>query len=130
MPLLASLHPHILRFVCACLYPCILTSSYPHVHKVLACTLGSSYPLSSYPHVLTCVLASSHLHIVRLMCVCWYPRTLTSSYPQIYVSLGSHPQVNVFSIRMNECILTTSTSLVLGIFASHFVNNLQILRSG
>ena len=110
--ILASSHPHILMFISVSLCPCILGSSYPRW-----C-------------VLTCVLASSHPHIVRPMCVCWYPRTLTASYPQIYVSLGSHLQGSVFSIRMNDCILTTSSPLVLGIFASHSVNNLQMLRTG
>ena len=31
---------------------------------------------------------------------------------------------------MNNCILTSSSSLVLGNFPSHFVNNLQILQTG
>ena len=115
MPLLTSLRSHILRFVCACLYPCILTSSHPQDN-----------------HVLACILASSHTHILTIMCACWYPRILTSSYPQVYVRLlvCSHLQVNVFSIRMNNCILASSTLLVLSNWASQFVNNLQILRTG
>ena len=98
--LLVSLHPQILWFICACWYPRILTSSYPQVH--------------------VCLLVSSHPPILRLMCVCWYPRILTSSYPQVYVRLlvCSHPQVNVFAIQMGNCILTSSSSLVLGNCAS------------
>ena len=112
IPLLASLHPHILRFVCACLYPCILTSSYPQVHVFL--------------------LVYLHPHILRFMCTCSCPHILASLYHQVYVCLlvCSHLQVNVFSIRMNNCILASSSSLVLGNCASQFVNNLQILWTG
>ena len=95
----ASLHPHILRFMCACLYPCILT----------VLTFSGSC-------VFACILASSHPHILRFMCACWYPRILTSSYPQVCLCLlvCSHLHVNVFSIRMNNCILASLSSLVLG----------------
>ena len=92
--ILACLHPHILMFMCACFYHCILTSSfsYPKVHVFLL--------ISSHPHILVC----------SGLCV-----LLT--------------QVNVFSIRMNDCILVSSSSSFLGNYASHFVNNLQIIRT-
>ena len=140
MPLLASLHPHILRFVCACLYPCIprfiCVSLYPHILTssgscVLACILASSHP-----HILrlcAClILASSHPHVLRFMCACWYPCILTSSYPHVYVCLlvCSHPKVNTFSIQMNNCILASSRSLIFGNCASEFVNNIQIFCTG
>ena len=65
--ILAYSHPHILRFIsvslvyshpcifisssiCACLYPCILTSSYPEVH--------------------VCLLKSCYLHILGFTCAC------------------------------------------------------------
>ena len=149
MPLLTSLHPHILRFMCACLYPCIFTSSYPQVYM---CQLVSSHPcilISSGSFVLACILRSSHPHILRFMCgclilasshphilrfmrACWYPHILISSYPQVFVCqlVCSHLQVNLFSIRMNNCILASSSSLVLRNCASQFVKNLQILRTG
>ena len=108
----ASLHPHVFMFICPCLHPCILIYS------------GSC--------VLACILASSHPHILRFMCACLCPCIFTSSYPQVYVCLlvCSHPQVNVFSIRMNNCILASSSSLVLGNCPSQFANNLQILQTG
>ena len=126
MSLLASLHPHIHRFVLISSHPYILISS--GLYALLA---------SLHPHVLrfmctACILASSHPHILRFMCACWYPRILTSLYPQVYACLlvCSHLQVNVFSIRMNICILASLSSLVLGNCASQFINNLQILRTG
>ena len=113
--ILASLYPYIFRFICPCLHPCILISS---GSCVLACIFASSHPQVNY--VLACILASSYTHILRIMCACWCPRILTSSYPQ----------VNVFSIRMNNRILASSILLVLSTWASQFVNNLQILRTG
>ena len=134
---LAALHPHIFRFICPCLHPCIIISSNS---CVLACNLVSSHLLilrlmhsvclllSSSPHilislcscmpacilhpyilissgsyicpclhpcilitsgscVLACTLASSHPHILRFICACWYPRIFTFLYPQVYVCL-------------------------------------------
>ena len=46
-------------FVCAYLYPCILTSS------------GSC--------VFACIIASSHPYTLSFMCTCWYPHILVSS---------------------------------------------------
>ena len=96
--------------------------------------------ISSHPHILISlgsytlarILASSDPDILRCKCACWYPHILTSSYPQFYICLlgCSHLQVNVFSIRMNNCMLASSSSLVLGNCASQFVNNLQFLRTG
>ena len=107
--ILAFLHPHILRFICASLYPCILTFSYQQVHVCLLVYLRPSI-LMSYG---SCALVG----------------ILASSYPQVYVCLlvRSHPQVNVFSVRMNNCILASSSSLILDNCGSQFVNNLQIL---
>ena len=128
--------------MCACLYLCILTSSYPQVYVYL---LVSSHPhilkllcVCWYPHIFTSsylrvhipLLTSLHPHVLRFLCACLY--ILASSYPQVYVCLlvCSHLQVNMFSIRMNNCILASSSSLVLGNCVSQFVNNLQILRTG
>ena len=123
VPLLASMHPDIIRFMCACLYPSRLTSPYCQVRKF---QLVSSHPSSSYSqvHNLVCILVSLHLNIIMLICAClhtcflissinrltfacWYHRTVASSYPQIYVCFLAclYPQVNVFSIRVNDCIL-------------------------
>ena len=116
--ILAPSHPRILRFMCACWYPCIFTSSYPQVHMCLL--------VSSHSHILrfmcVCLLISSHPHILWFMCACWYPHILTSSYPQVYVCLfvSSHPQVNVLPIHMNNCILASSSSLLLSNCASKF----------
>ena len=95
--LLVSSHPHILISLgsCtlgACWYSRILTSSCPYVHvlRVLVGILAFSHP-----HILRlmysgCLLLSSHPHILISLrsCAlgaCWYPRILTSSYPQVPV---------------------------------------------
>ena len=102
-------HPHIL--LCTCLYPGIFASSYPYVCVYLFVSPNPYIFISLGSYALACILASS--------------------YPQVYVCLlvSSHPQVNVFSIQMNNCILASSSSLVLGNCASQFENNLQILRT-
>ena len=112
--ILASSHPYILRFICVCLHPCILTSSYTQVL------------VSSYPHILT-----SLCHIPRFVCVCLYPRILTSHtlrfmrvcwYPCILISsdscvfpfilASSHPHMLIF---VCACILASSYPQTLGL---------------
>ena len=121
--LLVSSHPYILLSSGSYALACIPASSYPQVHPHILISSGS--------YVLASILASLHPHILRLMCACLYSCILTSSYPQVYVCLlvCSHPQVNLFSIRINKYILESSNSLVLGNRASELVNNLQILRT-
>ena len=85
--ILAFLHPHILRFMCPHLHPCILISSGSYV---LASIL-----VSSHPHILRVmysgcwlVFPDPHIQIFLRSCAlgaCWYPHTLTSSYPQVPV---------------------------------------------
>ena len=110
------LHSRILRFVCTCLYPCILTSSYPQVHK---CQLLYSHPcilISSDSWVLACVLASSHPHLLRFMCACWYPPILTLSYPQahVYLLVSSHRHILLSSVFcVLASMLTSSDQRVL-----------------
>ena len=142
--ILASSHPYILMFVCTCLYPRILTSSYPQVHvhslaslhpHILRFVCACLYPCiltSSYPQVYVCLLVYLYPHILISLGLCALVGILTSSYLQVYVCslVCSHLQVNVFSIRMNNCILASSSSLVLGNCASQFVNNLQTPRTG
>ena len=107
---LVSSNPHILRFMCTCLYPRILTSSYFQVHvlQVLVGILASSHPhilrfmysgfwqVSSHPHILislgSCTLGA-----------CWYSFILTSSYPYVHVLpvlvdflASSHPHILTF----------------------------------
>ena len=102
--ILGSLHAGIFRFICSCFHLCILISLHPHIL------------ISSDSCVLAYILASSHRHVLRFLYACWYPLILTCSYPQVCVCLlvSSHPQVNLFSIQMNNCILASSSSLVLG----------------
>ena len=92
--ILASLHPHVLKFICSCLHSCMFISS----------------GLCVFP----CILASSHPHILRFICACWYTPTLTSLYHQVHVCLlvCLHTQINLFLIRMNDCILVSSDSSV------------------
>ena len=128
--LLVSLHPDILISSDSYLLASILASSYPQVHVcllvplhahivvssgsfVLACILAWSHPYIFSSYALVVILASSRPRILRFMCACWYV-----------------PQVNVFSIRMNNFILASSSSLALVNCASQFVNNLffELLR--
>ena len=132
MHLLLSSHPHILISLCLCVLACILASLHPHVFRFICPCFYSCIIISSGSCVLICILASSHPHILRFMCACWYPRIFTSSYPQVYVCLlvCSHPQVSVFLIKMNNCILASSSSLVLCNCVRQFVNNLQMVWTG
>ena len=56
--------------LCACWYPCILTSSYPYVHvlRVLGGILASSHPYIFTFMYSGCLLVSSHPHILRFQC--------------------------------------------------------------
>ena len=81
--ILASLHPHILMFVCTFLYPRFLLSSYPQVHVPLLVSL--------HPHILrfmflACNLVSSHPFILRLM---YSMYLLVTPHPHILIFLGS-----------------------------------------
>ena len=142
--ILSSFRPHIFRFTWPCLHrymlmfsgscvlACNLLSSQPHILSFISVSLYPRILASSYSHVHVCFLVSLHPHILiilRFMYTCWYPRIITSSYPHVYACLllCSHPEVTVFSIRINDCILASSSSLVLSNCASHFVDNLQIL---
>ena len=144
--LFISSHPHILRFLCTCLYPCILASLYPYVrvyllvssHPYIFIHPGSSaltcIPASSYPQVCVCLLVISYPHILLslgscTLCACWYLRILASSYPQVHVlrvldgilafshPTSSYPQVHV--LRM-----------LIGILASSHHHILRFIYSG
>ena len=131
--LLVSLHPYILILHPYIIHVCLFVTLHPHILiSSGSCVLHSHILISWGSCMLACILTSSHPHILRFMCTCWYPRILTSSYLQAYMCLlvCSHPQVNVFLIRMNNCILVSSNSLVLTNFTSQFVKNLQILWTG
>ena len=144
MRLLVSSHPHILISLCLCVLACILTSLHSRIFRFISPFLHPYILISSASCELACILASSHPHIIKFICGCLYTRMLissdlyvfacilASSYPQVYVRLlvCSHPQVNVFSTQIINCILASSSSLVPGICVSQFVNNFQILRIG
>ena len=114
--LLVPLHAHILVSTGSCV--CLLVPLHAHIvvssgSFVLACTLAWSHPYIFSSYALVVILASSRPRILRFMCACWYV-----------------PQVNLFSIRMNNFILAWSSSLALVNCASQFVNNLffELLR--
>ena len=94
--LFISSHPHILMFVCTCLYPRILTSSYLQIHMPL--------------------LTSLQPHILRFVYAFLYPSILTSSCPhtQVYMCqlVSSHPCILISSgscvLALYSCILTAS----------------------
>ena len=95
--ILASAYPHVLRFPCIWLYPRILTSSCRIPRFVFAflypCTHKSSYPqghvcllVSLYPHILlSFILASCHLGILRFVRACLYIHIFISSGPLVHV---------------------------------------------
>ena len=138
--MLASSHAHILRFLCTCLYLCILASLYPYVRvyllvsphsyifissgsRVLACNLVSSHPLTLRLMYSVSLLVSSHPHILTSLgsCspgACWHPHILTSSYPQVHVLwmfvdilASSHPYIITF--MFSGCLLVSSHPHIL-----------------
>ena len=86
--ILASLHPHILKFMYS---RYLLVSLHPHILislglRMLSCNLVSSHPLVLTFMYSVCLLLSAHPYILISLgsCTlgaCWYPRILTSSYP-------------------------------------------------
>ena len=117
--ILASLHPHFLRFVCTCLYPRTLTSLYlaciicPCLHACIlisadSCVLARVLA-SSHPHIFRFISVGLYTrnlasHILRFMCACLYPCILTSSDPLVHLCLlvSSHPHILVSS---GSCVL-------------------------
>ena len=109
--LFISSHPHILRFLCTCLYPCILASLYPYVRVYLL--------VSSHPHILRfmclhlhpCILISSGLCVLACILVSSYPLILRLMYCG-YVLVSSHPHILIGSCTPGACwyprILTSS----------------------
>ena len=93
-----SWHPHIFISLGSCVLAYILASLHPRIFRLI---YRVCIPASSYPQVRVCLLVSLHPHILV--------------YPQVYVCLlvCSHRQVNVFSIKMNNCILASSSSNAL-----------------
>ena len=105
--LLASLRPCILTSLCLCVHACIFAFLHPYILRFMCPHLHPCILISSGSYVLASILVSSHPHILRVMysgcwlvfpdphiqiflrsCAlgaCWYPHTLTSSYPQVPV---------------------------------------------
>ena len=93
--ILASLHPHILKFMCPHLHPWILIYS---GSCVLACNLISSHPLVLRLMYSVCLLVSSHPHILIFLrsCTlraCRYSHILISSGSSVRTSLGNWSQI-------------------------------------
>ena len=131
--ILASLHPHVLWFMCPHLHPCIIISS---GLCMLTCNLVSSHSLIlsfmysvlvgilalSHPHILRfmysgCLLVSSHYHILISLgsCTlgaCWYPRILTSSYSQVHclrvlVGIPGSLHSHILKFMHSGCLLVS-----------------------
>ena len=127
--ILASLHPHILWFMCPHLHPCIIISS---GLCMLTCNLVSSHSLILSFMYSVYLLVSSHYHILISLgsCTlgaCWYPRIITSSYPQVHVlwvlvgiPASSHPHIlrfivsGCFLVSLDPYILISLTSCTPG----------------
>ena len=63
--ILASLHPHIVRYMCPSFHLCTLISL---GSRVLACNLVSSHPFILTLMYSTCLLVSLHPHILNPNC--------------------------------------------------------------
>ena len=140
-------YPHILRFLCNCLYPCILASLYPYVrvyllvfsHPYILISSGSStltrILASSYPQVCVCLFETSYPRILLslgscTLCACWYPCILTSSYPYVHVLLvlsgilaSSHPYILTF--MYSGCLLVSSHPHILRFQCSNLFRKLK-----
>ena len=113
--LFISSHLHILISLCSCVLACILASLHPHIFRFICPCLHPWILISSGSCVLACILASSHTYIPRFICVslyphifmcaCLYPCIRTSSCPQVHVRLlvSSHSH-NLVSSGL--CVLT------------------------
>ena len=125
--ILRSSHPHILRFLCTCLYPrilislcscvlsCILTSLHSHIFRFICPCWHPCILISSGSCVLACILTSSHF-ISSVTCACLYTYVLTSSYPQVHMRLSvlSHPHILASSgLCVFVSMLTSSCQCVL-----------------
>ena len=111
--ILASLHPHILRFICSFSHPCILISL---GLCVLACNLVSLHHLILRFTYSVCLLVSSYPYTLISLgsCIlgaCWYPRILTSSYPQVHVLwvvVGILASSNAHTLNMHFLLIKFS----------------------
>lgn len=96
-----SLHPHILRLMCACWHPCILTSLYPEVHVCLLASLHPHILIYSASYVFGCILTYSHPYVILpdFYVFFLYPRIPQSSSSGSWVLVGilssSYPQFHV-----------------------------------
>ena len=90
--ILAFSHPYILRLMCACLHPCILTSSYTQIPVYLVVS-SRPHNLMLYSQISVCLLLSSHPHTLRFIRTCWYPCILISSDSCVFpfILASSHP---------------------------------------
>ena len=109
--ILASSHPHILRFLCTCLYLHILTSFY-----------SQTYVLS---------LASLHPHIFTLVCACLQRRIIKSPYPQVHllcvpvsILATSHPHI----LRGMYCRCLLVSHILTSLYAQVDVPSLASLH--
>ena len=110
--ILAFPHCHILRFLCTCLYPRILTSSDLQVLM--------SFQASLHPHfyVLAWILASLHLHILRFISSSLYPRILASSYPQVHACLLVFLHFTFSYHQVHVCLLVSLQAFVLDFYCT------------
>ena len=95
-----SMHPHILRFMCACLHPSIFKSLYPDVHACLCASL--------HPHIL--IYSDSCIFGCILTCFCHIPSLfvftciLTSSHLDLFF-LWDHQIIIGFLVILGEWVL-------------------------
>ena len=130
-----SLHPHILRLMCACWHPCILTSLYPEVHVCLLASLHPHILIYSASYVFGCILTYSHPYVILpdfyvFFCILASP----NPHPQVHeCSLVSfHPHILSFMyvsfLSSHSLILICSDSCVLVcILASSYTQALRLI---
>ena len=116
--ILISSFPHILRFLCSCLYSCILISlcscvlAYILAFSILISSASRALtfiPASSYAQVRVCLLVTSYPHILLSLrwCTlgaCWYPHILISSGSSAGTCLGNWNQINTMGLTKKQLL--------------------------
>ena len=91
--LFVTLHPHILRALCTCLYPDIL--------------------ITSWSCALSCILESWHPHSISFMCPCLHPWLLTSSASCVLVCNLASSLPLILRLMYSVCLLVSSHPHIL-----------------
>ena len=120
MHLCNCLYPRILVSLGSCVRACILASLYPHILRFMYCRY---LLVSSHPHILRFLRVTLYPHILLslgscTLCVCCYPRIFISSNPRFIYSrsllVSSHPHILIYlGSFYSGCFLVSSHPHIL-----------------